>query len=85
MAFTLPLPVRLRQWKVKIRDLERVEPPHVHVLRRTESWRIDLRTNAFMDAEPDPDQVPAELRELVTQQLPALRAAWDQMYPENPV
>ena len=58
MAYTLPLPTRFKQWKVKIHDLERVEPPHVHIIRRTESWRLDLRTGRYMDKEPDPADVP---------------------------
>lgn len=86
MSFSLPLPTRLKaQWKIKIRDLERVEPPHVHVLRNTESWRIDLRTDSFMDSDPDPADVPTEVRDIVTQNLPLLRTKWNQMYPENPV
>jgi hypothetical protein len=59
MAYTLKLPPRLaKQWAVKIRDRERVEPPHVTVLRGTRARRIDLRTGDFMDAEPDSDDVP---------------------------
>jgi Domain of unknown function (DUF4160) len=85
MAFSLPLPPRLKQWKVKIHDLERVEPPHVHILRKTESWRVDLRTGGFLDAEPDPAQVPADVREVIEANMQTLRAAWDSMYPENPV
>jgi hypothetical protein len=37
MAFSLPLspPLRAQGWKVKIRDRERSEPPHVTILHRT--------------------------------------------------
>ncbi len=85
MAYTLPLPTRFKQWKVKIHDLERVEPPHVHIIRRTESWRLDLRTGRYMDKEPDPADVPTALRDNLEQNWALLRTTWDQMYPDNPV
>lgn len=49
MAFDLPLPVPLRKqgWRVKIRDKERLEPPHATILRRTTAWRLSLRTAEF--------------------------------------
>lgn len=67
MPFELPLPRRLRQagWRVKIRDKENREPPHVTILRRTRAWRINLRTGQFMDRAPDPGDVPPELFEFV--------------------
>jgi hypothetical protein len=86
MAFSLGLPPRLaKQWAVKIRDRERVEPPHVTILRGRRAWRWDLRTGEFMDAEPDPDDVPEELLKEVRGKWELLRARWDEMYPENPV
>ncbi len=41
MPYELLLPSRVRAqgWKVKIRDKERLEPPHATVLKRMESWR----------------------------------------------
>jgi hypothetical protein len=66
MAFSLKLPKKLaRQWAVKIRDRERVEPPHVTVLRKTQAWRLDLRTGEYMDKEPDPDDVPSAVRNCI--------------------
>ena len=44
MTYSLRLPRKFKQWKVKIRDRETVEPPHVTLLRKTQAWRIDLRT-----------------------------------------
>ena len=86
MPFTLPLPPRLsREWAVKIRDRERVEPPHVTILRRTRAWRLDLRTGDFMDEVPDPREVPQAVVDTVRANWARLRAAWDTMYPENPV
>lgn len=83
MAYSLPLPQRFKQWKVKIHDLERVEPPHAHIMRKTESWRLDLRAGTYMDKEPDPAEVPGDLRHIIDQNWALLRATWDQMYPDN--
>jgi len=87
MAFQLTLPARLRAagWKVKIRDRERLEPPHVTVLLRTDAWRLDLRTLRWMDKRPDPKLVPPELVELIQRNVAELIAAWDRLYPGNPV
>jgi hypothetical protein len=86
MAFRLPLSRHLsRQWAVKIRDWERVEPPHVTILRRGRAWRWDLRSGEFMDTVPDPSDVPAAVLKVITANWERLRAAWDEMYPENPV
>jgi hypothetical protein len=70
---------------VKIRDRERVEPPHVTVLRKTQAWRLDLRTGEYLDKEPDPAEVPKAVRKVIDANWDTLRAAWDAMYPENPI
>jgi hypothetical protein len=89
VPFNLRLPGALRKarWKVKIRDKETREPPHVTIIRGTEAWRVDLRTGAFMDANPDPSQVPDEIVELITQEATWQRLCdeWDARYPDNPV
>jgi 2'-5' RNA ligase len=87
MAFALTLSNDwVRQgWKVKIRDAERNETPHATILRRRQAWRLSLRQREFLDASPDPGDVPDELVEHVWAQRRALRHAWDAMYPENPV
>lgn len=87
MAYTMTLPAGLRAqgWKVKIRDRERVEPPHVTVMRGTRKWRIGLRDLAFLDGEPPPREVPRELVECVQRERLLLSGVWDRMYPENPV
>lgn len=89
MAYTLPLTAALRKarWKVKIRDKETREPPHVTIIRGTDAWRIDLRTREFMDDDPDPAEVPEELIELITGEETWQRLCdeWDRMYPTNPV
>ena len=74
-----------RGWKAKIRDRERVEPPHVTILYKTAAWRVCLRTIEFLDRIPDPKEVPDEVLRDIQAKLPELRAAWDRMYAENPV
>ena len=89
MPAELSLPVSLKRalWKVKIRDNETREPPHVSILRRTKSWRINLRTGQFLDIRPDPADVPQELLALIREESNWnwLRDQWDEMYPNNPV
>jgi hypothetical protein len=87
MPFELPLPATLRKahWKVKIREKETREPPHVTIVRRTDAWRINLRTGMFMDVRPDPDDVPDELIDVIEENWERLCDAWDEKYPENPV
>ena len=87
MTFALPLSREWSDqgWKVKIRSRERLEPPHVTILRKTLAWRLSLRDGAFLDAEPDRRQVPPALAREVRARFPLLQAAWDERYPDNPV
>jgi hypothetical protein len=86
VAFSLKLPKKLaRHWAVKIRDRERVEPPHVTILRKLEAWRLNLRTAEFMDDEPDPADIPEAILAIVKEGMDLLRTRWDEMYPENPI
>ena len=87
MAFALPLPDVWRKngWRVKIRDDERVEPPHVTIICKTRAWRLALRTGEFLDREPPGREVPDDLVELVWHERRQLRTKRDEMYPENPV
>lgn len=89
MPFELLLPIRFRRarWKVKIRDKEMREPPHVTILKGTKAWRINLRSGLFMDRRPDPAAVPVELIDHVRSASVwnQLREEWDKKYPTNPV
>ena len=87
MPYSLALSSGLKRagWKVKIRDRERVEPPHVTIMQKTRSWRFGLRDTRFLDHEPDPREVPPEVVAEVLAHLEALRGAWDELHPENPV
>jgi hypothetical protein len=88
MPFDVPLPKKLRAegWKVKIRDKERVEPPHVTVMHQTEEWRLGLRDRQLLvppggrirDIDP-------EVMEIIEDHWDRLIEAWDEKYPENPV
>jgi hypothetical protein len=86
MPYSLPLPELLAHqgWKVKIRDRERNEPPHVTILDRTRAWRYGLRKLEFLDREPPPREVPDEVIAAIHAGLEECRRVWDQMYPENP-
>jgi hypothetical protein len=68
-----------------LRDRERNEPPHVTILHRTRAWRFDLRSGGFLDEEPDPKDVPAEVLAEIEKHKALLRLKWDEMYPENPI
>jgi hypothetical protein len=87
MPFELELPSSLRKqrWKVKIRERERVEPPHVTIIRNALAWRFDLRDLVFLDKDPPPRDVSRAVVDRVVANIDELRAAWDRMYPENPV
>ena len=85
MAFSLSLPEpwASRGWKAKIRDKERLEPPHVTVLHKTRAWRIGLRELGFLDASPQAKNVPDELCAYVEENSKVFRDAWNRMYPET--
>jgi hypothetical protein len=89
VPFDLSLPQQFRQarWKVKIREKEVREPPHMTILRGTQAWRINLRTGEFMDAEPDPAEVPKDLVDYVkgADVWKELCDQWDKKYPQNPL
>jgi hypothetical protein len=96
MAYDLELPISLKKqgWKVKIANMERVEPPHVTIIRKTMRWRFGLREPAFLDKKPNPGEVPRELIDFITRTSTAepandiharLCAEWNKMYPGNPV
>lgn len=83
--FVLPQELSAQGWKVKIREKERVEPPHVSLMKRQETWRCGLRQQNFLDKRPPPRVVPKELVEFLTKNLEQLILNWDLMYPHNPV
>ena len=70
---------------MKIHDLERLETPHATISRRTLRWRLGLRDGGFLDREPSPRRLPAQLVSYVLDQVDLLRAEWDRRFPDNPV
>lgn len=84
-SLSLPEPWAARGWKVKIRDRERLEPPHATILHKTRAWRFDLRSQTFLDSEPDSSEVPEEVTVAVCSGLATPIEQWDRMYPTNPV
>lgn len=87
MPYDLPIPKEYSDagWKAKIREKERLEPPHVTIMNRTQKWRFNLRSEAFMDDAPPPKDVPGEVLKAVKEKLVTLREEWDKKYPSNPV
>ena len=86
MAFNLRLSALLAKmrWKVKIRDKERVEDPHLTIIHKTKVWRVCLRDGRFMDGGNWKD-MPDGLEQAVRAHWQQLCDAWDAMYPRNPV
>ncbi len=88
MAFSLKLPSPLGKqgWKIKIRDRERLEPPHVTIFHLRREWRLGLRDGKFLDppgghwGEIDPC-----VREVIDKNWSQLQQEWDRKYPENRV
>jgi hypothetical protein len=88
MPFDVPLPKKLKAdgWKVKIREKERVEPPHVTIMHRTEEWRLGLRDKQLLvppggrikDINPG-------VMQAIDEHWERLVAAWDAKYPKSPV
>ncbi len=95
MPAELPLSSKLKnaKWKVKIREKERLEPPHVSIINGTDTWRIGLRTGEFMDRKPDPDEVSDDLIEYIKEGVISdkqtvwewLIEKWDEKYPKSKV
>lgn len=87
MPYSLSLSQKLANegWKVKIRDKERLEPPHVSIIRGMNTWRWGLREQSFLGSVPPPKLVPRELLKYIENNYDALVAQWNQMYPDNPV
>lgn len=87
MSHDVKIPRRLAHqgWKVKIRENERNEPPHVSVLRKTDAWRDGLRERKFLDADPEPRRVDDSLVAFIELNVNDICKAWDAKYPENSV
>jgi hypothetical protein len=87
MPYNLLLPDTLRQagWKVKIHNLERLEPPHITIYRKMRKWRLSLRTEAFLDKGDKWSQIDEMVKKAIEESWESLQAEWDRMHPGNPV
>ena len=87
MPYGLPLaqPLRRAGWKVKIHDLERLEPPHVTIYRKMRKWRLSLRTGSFLDPGDKWSQIEHAVREAIEGAWTTLQSEWDRMHADNPV
>ena len=78
--------LKAQGWKVKIREKERLEPPHVTILCKKQEWRLALRDGAFLvPPGGDWDDIDEEVRQIVEDHWQVLQAAWDAKYPNNPI
>jgi len=88
MPYELSLSKKLKNqgWKVKIRERERVEPPHVTVMCQMKEWRIGIRDNRFL-IPPGGSwrDIDGDVKDIVTKHWEKLKVAWDAKYPENPI
>ena len=87
MPYDLLLPKTLRRlWKAKIQDKEVLyEEPHVTIWRKGTRWRYSLRRRVFLDPQPDPGEVPAEILDVIEKNYDELCRQWDERFPTNPV
>lgn len=87
MPYELDLPQILKQagWKVKIRDAERLEEPHVTILRKIDTWRLSLRSGEFLDKDHKWNQIDKGVRQAIINEWETLKTRWDAMYPGNPI
>ena len=82
----LPRKLHLEGWKVKISDKERLEPPHVTIMRGHDQWRLGLRDGSFLVPPGGGwSDIPWAMRTVIERNMGWLRASWDRMYPSNPV
>ena len=88
MPYELLLPRKLKAqgWKVKIREKERVEPPHVTVLHNEDEWRIGLRDKELLVPPGGRlKDIDVEVMRTIEKNWEQLKKAWDAKYPENPI
>ncbi len=85
MAVNLFIPQKFSDdgWRLKIRDNEYVEEPHVTLIGK-ETWRISLRTGDCLDRIPPPAGIPRELAYIIKKNLSTYARFWNAEYPDNP-
>lgn len=85
-ALELPSPFPSQGWKVKIRDRERLEPPHVTILHKRHEWRLGLRDRTFIVPPGGSwNEIDERVREAIEANWQVLCDEWDRAYPTNRV
>jgi hypothetical protein len=82
---SFPLPKSLSGWKLKIRNKETTEPPHISILKGTQCWRYGLRERAFLDKRPKAKDVRQEILDYIEEHYQEIVDKWNETYPLNPV
>ena len=89
MAMNIQISAKFKKqgWKVKIRDKERSEDPHVTIIKGVKAWRLNLRSKEFMDTSPPEKEVPEKLKKEILEEKKFKRIIeeWNKMYPWNKV
>lgn len=69
----LPKKLKVQGWKVKVREKERVEPPHVTVMHNANEWRIGLR-------DKQPLEPPGgTLKDIAPDVIRIIEENWDEL------
>lgn len=87
MAFNPDLPLDLKSagWKVKIRDKERLEEPHIANLKEPESsWRLSLLSKEFLHPGGNWREIDGGVRHAGEHNWMSLIKEWNRTYPGNP-
>ncbi len=87
MPYELDLPEVLKKdgWKVKIRDAERLEEPHVTIILKFTAWRLSLRSGEFLEHGHGWKQIDKRVRAAIKAEWKTLQREWDARYPHNPI
>ncbi len=87
MPYKLPLPPVLQNagWQVKIYDAERLEPPHITIIQKGETWRLSLRDRSFLDKDQKWSQIHRDVRAAIEENWDKLIEGWNELHPGNPV
>jgi hypothetical protein len=81
-----PKKLKAQDWKVKIREKERVEPPHVTIMHKADEWRLGLRDKRLIEPPGGPiKDIDPAVMQVIEMYWERLQQAWDAKYPENPV
>lgn len=86
MPYELILSIKLKRagWKVKLQHNERLEQPHVTILRKHMVWRLGLRDLRLLHPGGSLRRI-GPVFPIIRDNIDLLIREWNRMYPENPV